>query len=176
MGQILHVLPGELRLPHSRASGAVPSKLAVQIARFGASADGMPPVLVTLAADNEMMILDGATRATRIAKLAPGATNPVEILDEYPGKSLRHLPRKGAIMSTDVVEQIAQKLVELHRLFPEMRFGQLVLTVVTAARGPDTDSTYEVTDEELLAAAQRLIERNGGRAAAVSAPAKKRVV
>ena len=93
MGQIVQVLPGELRLPHSRASGADPSKLAGQIARFGASADGMPPLLVSRAGNDEMMILDGVTRATRIAKLAPGVTIPVEVFDEYPGKSLRHLPR-----------------------------------------------------------------------------------
>jgi hypothetical protein len=93
MGRILNVLPGDLRLPTSRASGAVPSKLAVQIAKFGSSTEGMPPVWVTLAAENEMMIIDGVTRATRIAKLAPGVTIAVEVVDERTTKSVRHLPR-----------------------------------------------------------------------------------
>ena len=93
MGRILNVLPGELRLPPSRASGAVPSKLAVQIAKYGASTEGMPPVWVTLAADNELVIIDGVTRATRIAKLALGVRIAVEVVDERVGKSVLHLPR-----------------------------------------------------------------------------------
>lgn len=38
--------PAELRLPPSRASGADPYKLQRQIARFGSSTTGMPPVWV----------------------------------------------------------------------------------------------------------------------------------
>ena len=63
-------------------------------------------------------------------------------------------------MNSDVVNEIARTLVELHRVIPSMRFGQLVLTVATSARGPQVESTYDVTDEEFLAAAQRLLERN----------------
>ena len=79
-------------------------------------------------------------------------------------------------MNKDVVGQIAQTLVELHSMIPTMRFGQLVLTVATSARGPNVESTYDVTDEEFLEAARRLLERNRGRANADPAAVQKRAV
>lgn len=75
--------PAELRLPPSRFSGADPYKLQRQIARFGDSADGMPPVWVYEGSDGVLEIINGATgatRATRIAKLAPGAEIRVEVI------------------------------------------------------------------------------------------------
>jgi len=79
-------------------------------------------------------------------------------------------------MNKDVVDQIAQTLVELHSVIPTMRFGQLVLTVATSARGPTVESTYDVTDEEFLEAARRLLERNRCRANADPAAVQKRAV
>src|SRR5580704_654555 len=64
--------PCELRVPASRRSGADPFKLHRQIARFGASAAGMPPLIVYEGTDGVLVLYDGVTRATRIAKLAPG--------------------------------------------------------------------------------------------------------
>jgi hypothetical protein len=72
--------PAELRLPPSRLSGADPYKLQRQIARHGASTDGMPPVWVYEASDGVLEIIDGATRATRAAKLAPGSKIRVEVI------------------------------------------------------------------------------------------------
>jgi hypothetical protein len=86
--------PRELRLPSSRAVGADPYKLHRQIARFGASAAGMPPIWVREGADGVLVIANGVTRATRAAKLAPGTTVRVEII----GRSARPfaaLPRIG---------------------------------------------------------------------------------
>jgi hypothetical protein len=77
--------PAELRLPPSRSSGADPYKLQRQIARFGKSSGGMPPVWVYEGSDGALEIVDGVTRATRIAKLSQGLTIRVEVL----GK-LRH--------------------------------------------------------------------------------------
>jgi hypothetical protein len=71
--------PRELRVPSSR-SGADPFKLHRQIAQFGASAAGMPPLVVYEAADGVLVIYNGVTRATRIAKLAPGTTVRVEVI------------------------------------------------------------------------------------------------
>ena len=71
--------PRELRLP-SRRSGADPYKLQLQIARFGASSAGMPPPWVYEAADGVLVVYNGVTRATRIAKLAPATTIRVEII------------------------------------------------------------------------------------------------
>jgi hypothetical protein len=83
MPQFLDVDPRELRLPSSRLSGADPYKLQRQIARFGASAVGMPPPLVRRAADGVLVLVDGVTRATRIAKLAPGTLIRVELTGTY---------------------------------------------------------------------------------------------
>jgi hypothetical protein len=72
--------PRELRLPPSRRSGADPFKLQRQIARFGASSAGMPPPWVYEAADGVLVVYNGVTRLTRIAKLAPGTTVRVEVV------------------------------------------------------------------------------------------------
>ena len=61
-------------------------------------------------------------------------------------------------------EELLQALGELGELFPDWRFGQLVANVATAARGPDVESIWESEDDELLAAARRLVEHNRGRA------------
>jgi hypothetical protein len=70
--------PRELRLPSRR--GADPFKLQRQVARFGGSSAGMPPPWVYEAADGVLVLYNGITRATRIAKLAPGTTIRVEVV------------------------------------------------------------------------------------------------
>jgi hypothetical protein len=77
--------PGTLHLPNERIDGADPAKLQRQIARYGRSLAGMPPVLVYRGSDGELMLSDGVTRATRAAKLCPGSLIPAELLG-----SLRH--------------------------------------------------------------------------------------
>ena len=72
--------PRELRVPSSRPGGADPVKLQRQIARFGASSAGMPPLIVYEGTDGVLVIYNGVTRATRIAKLAPGALVRVEVI------------------------------------------------------------------------------------------------
>ncbi len=89
--EFLDVDPRTLRLPPSRHQGADPYKLQVQIARFGRSSAGMPTIEVYRGNDGELMISDGVTRATRIAKLSPGTTVQVEVLDDVPTK-FGHLP------------------------------------------------------------------------------------
>ena len=76
----LDVDPRTLHVPPSRPNGADPFKLQRQIARFGASSAGMPLIWAYLGTDNKLMIWNGVTRATRIAKLAPGATVRVEVI------------------------------------------------------------------------------------------------
>jgi hypothetical protein len=83
--------PRWLRLPPSRHQGADPHKLQVQIARFGRTTEGMPALEVYRGSDGELMISDGVTRATRVAKLMPGVTVRVEVLDDLP-IPLGHLP------------------------------------------------------------------------------------
>ena len=72
-------IPRELRVTGERSSGADAFKLHRQIARFGASSAGMPPIVVYEATDGVLVIYNGVTRATRIAKLAPGTLVHVEV-------------------------------------------------------------------------------------------------
>lgn len=72
--------PRELRVPSSRRSGADPIKLHRQIARFGALSAGMPPIITYEGSDGVLVIYNGVTRATRIAKLAPGNLVRVEVV------------------------------------------------------------------------------------------------
>ena len=70
--------PRELRLPSRR--GADPFKLQLQVARFGASSAGMPPPWVYEASDGVLVLYNGVTRSTRIARLNPGASLRVEVV------------------------------------------------------------------------------------------------
>lgn len=76
--------PRDLRLPSSRRQGADPAKLARQIALFGRSAVGMPPPWVYEGTDGVLVLYNGVTRATRIAKLSPGTLIRVEVIGMLP--------------------------------------------------------------------------------------------
>lgn len=78
--EYLDVDPRSLRLPGGRLGGADPYKLQRQIAAFGTGQIGMPPPWVYRGSDGELMLSDGVTRATRIAKLCPGTTIRVEVV------------------------------------------------------------------------------------------------
>lgn len=80
----LDVDPRTLRLPGSRRLGADPVKLHQQIAQFGASVQGMPPLEVSRGTDGELVINNGVTRAARVAKLLPGVAVRVEVIDDLP--------------------------------------------------------------------------------------------
>jgi hypothetical protein len=76
----LDVDPRELRVPGARRSGADPIKMQRQLAKFGASSVGMPPLVVYESSDGVLVIYNGVTRASRIAKLAPGKSVRVEVI------------------------------------------------------------------------------------------------
>ena|SRR5438105_1048465 len=78
--EYLDVDPRVLRLPGSRLGGADPYKLQRQIAAYGSGQSGMPPPWVYRGSDGALMLSDGVTRATRIAKLSPGATIRIEVV------------------------------------------------------------------------------------------------
>ena len=80
--EFLEVDPAGLRLPGSRRDGADSAKLQRQFSRFGASTVGMPPLQVSRGSDGELVINDGVTRATRIARHAPGVPVTVEVIDD----------------------------------------------------------------------------------------------
>jgi hypothetical protein len=72
---IRYVDPRILRVPPSRPSGADLFKLHQQIARYGATNVAMPPILAYECPDGSLLIVDGVTQATRIARLSPGTVS-----------------------------------------------------------------------------------------------------
>jgi hypothetical protein len=74
------VSPRILHLPPSRLQGADPLKLRRQIAQFGKSMTEMPALEVYQDPAGRLMVWNGVTRATRVAKLIPGATVPVVVI------------------------------------------------------------------------------------------------
>jgi hypothetical protein len=87
--ELLDADPSTLYLPPSRDAGADPAKLQRQIARHGTSTAGMPRLIVFRGSDGGLIIYDGVTRATRVAKLLPGHTVPVEIIGDLSAPASR---------------------------------------------------------------------------------------
>jgi hypothetical protein len=92
--EFLDIDPRSLHLPTSRLSGADPVKLHDQMIRFGASLVGMPRLLAYRGSDGRVMVYDGVTRATRVARLLPGTTVRVEVMRTL-AQPVGHLPTIG---------------------------------------------------------------------------------
>jgi hypothetical protein len=90
----LDVDPRTLHLPPSSRYGADPGKLRRQIARFDRSSAGMPAPWVDRSSDGALVISDGVTRATRVAKLLPGILMRVEMIGDQ-RTSVGHHPTVG---------------------------------------------------------------------------------
>jgi hypothetical protein len=97
MANFRDVDPRELRVPSSRRQGADPAKLARQIALFGRSAVGMIPPWAYEGTDGVLVLYNGVTRATRIAKLAPGTLLRVEVVGKLP-KAFASEPKIGDLL------------------------------------------------------------------------------
>lgn len=74
--------------------GADPGKLQRQIARFGKSTVAMPAIWVYRGSDGALLVSNGVTRATRVAKLLPGETVRVEVIGTL-RRPFSHLPTIG---------------------------------------------------------------------------------
>ena len=83
--EFLQVDPASLHLPSSRRDGADPVKLQRQLAKHRTSLAGMPPLEVQRGSDGELVIYDGVTRATRVAKYLPGTSITVEVTGRLTG-------------------------------------------------------------------------------------------
>lgn len=92
--EFLQVDPASLHLPGSRRDGADPLKLQRQVARFGTSMDGMPPLEVKRGNDGELVIYNGVTRATRVGRYLPGTLIIVEVTGRL-NAPVRNLPTVG---------------------------------------------------------------------------------
>jgi hypothetical protein len=93
MPEFIDVGPGELYLPPSRATGPDPAKLARQIARYGNSFVGMPPLQSVRGKLGQLRINDGVTRATRAAKLKPGQRVVAEVVHDLPALDDTRMPK-----------------------------------------------------------------------------------
>ena len=92
MAEFLDVDPRTLHLPPSRFGGADPIKLTRQISRHGLSTAGMPPPFVHRDAAGRLILMDGVTRATRVARLLPGQLIRVEVTLDEPRADYSALP------------------------------------------------------------------------------------
>lgn len=73
-------------------------------------------------------------------------------------------------MNVSVADELLEAISELRVLFPDWRMGQLIANLVTAAGGTDAAAIWEMEDDQLLAAARRILERNRERGAISSDP------
>lgn len=97
MPVIREVDPRELRLPPSRRDGADPFMLQQQITKYGNSTTGMQPPLVYVGSDGFLMLYDGVTRATRVARMYPGKFLTVEVIGSLP-KAFEFEPTIGGTL------------------------------------------------------------------------------
>ena len=65
-------------------------------------------------------------------------------------------------------EELLRMLAELSDADPELRLGQMLTSLATLARGPQPESVWDSEDDELVAAASRLLTRLQERHAAVA--------
>jgi hypothetical protein len=63
-------------------------------------------------------------------------------------------------MTSSTSDQLLAAMAELRSLFPDWRVGQLVANLTQAAGRDREGAIWDVEDDELLAAARRLIDRN----------------
>lgn len=95
--EFLDVDPNTLRVPPSRPQGADPAKFWRQVSMFGKSVANMPTIVVWRCKDGLLMIGNGVTRATRVAKFLPGQTVRVEVTQDIPYNASR-LPTIGDLL------------------------------------------------------------------------------
>lgn len=72
-------------------------KLHRQMNRYGLSVSDMPPLEVSRGTDGGLVINDGVTRATRVAKYLPGTSVTVEVTGMLP-VGLGGLPTVGDLL------------------------------------------------------------------------------
>jgi hypothetical protein len=92
VAEFLDVDPRTLHLPPSRSSGADPFKLMRQFSIHGLSTTGMPPPWVHRDGNGRLLLMDGVTRATRVAKYLPSHLIRVEVTGDYPTEDYSSYP------------------------------------------------------------------------------------
>jgi len=69
---------------------------------------------------------------------------------------------------TESRQDLLRLMAELSELAPELRPGQMIANLATLARGPEVESIWDAEDEELAAAARRLLAHYRQRTADVA--------
>jgi hypothetical protein len=69
---------------------------------------------------------------------------------------------------TAIRQELLTNLMKLSEHDPDLRFGQLIANLATLAHGAKAEAIWDAEDEELLAAARRLLENYISRAANVA--------
>lgn len=70
-------------------------------------------------------------------------------------------------MMTPTRGELLRQLAEISEEAPELRLGQLIANLATLACGAKVEAIWDAEDEELLAAAQRLVEHYRQRKAVI---------
>ena len=65
-------------------------------------------------------------------------------------------------------EELLRLMAEMSDADPELRLGQMLVNFATLARGPQPESVWDCEDDELIAAASRLLTRLQERHGAVA--------
>jgi hypothetical protein len=94
----LDVDPRTLHLPSTRLAGADPLKLTRQFSKHGLSTAGMPPPWVHRDGNGRLKLVDGVTRATRVAKYLPGQLIRVVVTADVPNADYSSLPTVGGTL------------------------------------------------------------------------------
>ncbi len=156
--EFLQVDPASLHLPGSRREGADPVKLRRQFARYGTSIEGMRPPEVKRGTDGELVIYDGVTRATRVAKYLPG--NLITVEAEGARRWAAHCGRIAMTATERTRQDLLAALAQLSRIRPEWRLGQTLANLAMTAGRIDSGGVWDLEDDEALAAAMTLIEQH----------------
>ncbi len=161
MATIIQIDPAKLLLPTQRQSGPDPWKLQRQIASNGSSQAGMPAIWVDRDSTGVCRIINGVTRACRIAKLAPGVPVVVEVIcreETFSDDGYRcRCDLKGAICRESFIARIAVTHKEILTNAPQLRFGQLLGMLTDQTDHPYTvNPVMDIEDAELLPAAYEL--------------------
>lgn len=69
---------------------------------------------------------------------------------------------------TDTQGELLRLVAELSDADPELRLGQMLTNLATQARGSKPESVWDCKDDELVAAARRLLTRLRERRTAVA--------
>lgn len=156
MPEFREVDPRTLHLPPSRAQGADPAKLQRQIALFGRSSTGMPPPWVYEGSDGALVLYNGVTRATRIAKLTLGTLLRVEVIGKLPKPFAaeaicRRTDHRRPPAMTDLQREAIAVLAEIWILSPDVRLGQLMAHLGLLGEIHVERGLGEIDDDQLLA-------------------------